>query len=99
MNIVKEWTKLDQIIYKIEEKIKDLQERNTEPDVETMIMAETEHLHQENEQLKRKQYPGMLLKQDEQYLCPDCGEIIELELIMKKKKFCPECGKRIMLPL
>lgn len=98
MNIVKEWTKLDQLIYEMEKKIRDIQNLSNEPDVETMILAETQHLQQENEQLKKKQFPCMLRNENGRYLCPDCGEAVSSDFVEQKKKFCPECGKRIMLP-
>lgn len=94
----KKWNVFDSIIYKVETaflQIKNGWKDSKEelPDTEEMIVAATKQLRQENEQLKRKLYPGYIVVEDDRYFCPDCGEPIELEQL---KKFCPECGKRIL---
>ena len=56
MNYVEKWNKLDSIIYFFESKIGAIRnaacnDEESEPDVELMIRAETEHLRNENENL------------------------------------------------
>lgn len=96
-NIAARWNALDSFIYKIESgvtrllnAVKDGQEEL--PDPEEMILAATEQLQQENEQLKKKTYPGKIIVENDGYYCPDCHERLS-----QIKKFCPECGKRIVL--
>lgn len=99
-NIAAKWNLLDTIIYKIESAILKLsnavkESRDGLPDAEEMITAATEQLQAENEKLKKKEYPGEIIEENDGYYCPNCHEQLSQELI--KKKFCPECGKRIVL--
>lgn len=97
---IKKWNLLDTIIYKVETCMNQIRKGIKEskediPDPEEMIVAATEQLQQENDQLKKKFYPGEIIVESDGYYCPDCHEQLSQELI--KKKFCPECGKRIVL--
>lgn len=99
-NIAAKWNLLDAIIYKIESAVIKLsnavrESKDELPDPEEMILAATEQLQRENEQLKKRFYPGEIIVESDCYYCPDCHEQLSQELI--KKKFCPECGKRIIL--
>lgn len=99
-NIAARWNVLDSFICKIESRIDRLsnavkESKDEIPDPEEIIAAATEQLQQENEQLKKRLYPGKIIAEGNSYYCPDCHEQLSTELI--KKKFCPECGKRIVL--
>lgn len=98
--LIKNWNMLDTFIYKVEKCISQIKNKlkNSQdeiPDPEEMIEAATERLQQENEQLKKKQYPGRIIMKGNNYYCPDCYEHLSQDMI--KKKFCSECGKRIVL--
>ncbi len=102
MSNVARWNALDSIIYKIESGAAKLsaavkESKDELPDPEEMIAAATEQLQYENEKLKKKEYPGILIKENNHYYCPDCRELISSELIEQKKKYCPGCGKRIIV--
>lgn len=97
---VKNWNALDTTIYFIEvlaSKItRRIREEIKEPDVEEIIMVETQHLQDELTYYKSHQRPGELVAQRDGYLCPECGKRIAAELVEKfQVKHCPECGKRI----
>ena len=101
-NIAVKWNVLDSFIYKIEINIAKLfnaakESKKDLPDPEEMIAAATEQLQHENEKLKKKEYPGILIKKNNHYYCPDCHELISSELVEQKKKYCPGCGKRIIV--
>lgn len=104
-NLAIKWNFIDSFIYKVESifsrlsnDIKENEEKLPEP--EEMIEAATKHLQQENEQLKRKEYPGVLKDKEGIYYCPDCQtEISSLLIETYHVKYCPECGKRIMMPI
>ena len=71
-----------------------------EPDVESIIAAETKHLKEENEQLKELQYPKQVEKIHKNYICPNMNCKIEISSILVEQyriKHCPECGQRIYL--
>lgn len=92
---------LDSICYKVEQLAKvfhkiAVNKKDDIPDIELMIAAENQHLYIENKQLKKKQYPSRLVKNDKDYLCPDCNYHIRVEMaVVDRIKYCPECGKRI----
>lgn len=93
------WNFLDRTIYKIEELINKVvlyaKDSKEIPDPEEMILAATQHLQKENEQLKEYRIPGRVIIYEDNYQCPKCKEVIDNELFEKHKvKYCPECGKR-----
>jgi DNA-directed RNA polymerase subunit RPC12/RpoP len=99
MNYAAKWNKIDSAIFFFENRIKELgkaivDSKEAEPDVELMIQAETEHLRNENEHLKKREIPAYLIKNDDgQYLCPKCmTEISDITA-----KYCFNCGHRIIL--
>ena len=103
-DIVKEWNPLDTFLYKLDIEIGKVREIffDKEPDVETMIEAETNHLRKENESLRELQYPKLIRKKENSnnYICPNikCNNEIHPVLIEQYRvKFCPECGQRIFL--
>lgn len=97
-SIINEWNALDNFFYGIDKLIKVIKEMQAEPDVESMVEAETRYLKTENESLKSLQYPKQVIKAEENYSCPNkrCNTEISRELIIDFKiKYCPECGQRI----
>lgn len=106
MSKMQKWNAVDKIIFYFENKISDLfgvsyatSHKKDDIDVETIIAAETDHLREENEKLKRLQRPGRIICKDDSYECPHCENKIVNELLDEYRiKFCPECGKRIILP-
>ena len=98
------WNFFDSFLYKIESifiNLSDALKKDEQelPDPEEMITAATKHLQTENEQLKKKEYPGILKYEAGKYYCPDCQtEISSLLMEEYHTKYCMECGKRIMLP-
>lgn len=102
-NPAAKWNLFDSFLYKIESVFTKLvselkKDENTLPDPEEMITAATKYLKEENDHLKKKEYPGTLKIKNGKYFCPDCRTEIPT-LIIKEchTKYCPECGKRIML--
>ena len=97
--ITTKWNPLDTFFYKFDNFRESFSPK--EAAVETIIAAETSHLRQENEQLKKLSYPKRAEKtQIGSYRCPNkrCGIEIDKELIEKyQTKFCPECGQRIFI--
>ncbi|MGN0307113.1 MAG: hypothetical protein ACI4DN_02735 [Lachnospiraceae bacterium] len=91
----------DKVIYSVEAvilKAIHLIKQESSPDPEEMIAAATQHLQEENEELKDYMIPEKLIynRQDYTYLCPKCGEKLSQELVEKYKiKCCVECGKRL----
>lgn len=99
---IKNWNALDTAIYFIEilaSKIMHrLREETEEPNVEEIILAETQYLQDELTYYKVHQEPGRIVESGKRYFCPECRKAIETELIdIFKIKYCPECGKRIIL--
>lgn len=97
---VKNWNALDTTIYFIEvlaSKItRRIREEIKEPDVEEIIMVETQYLQEELTYYKAHQRPGELVEQCGGYRCPECGKRIATDLVETfQVKHCPECGKRI----
>lgn len=71
------------------------------PDPEEMILAVTEHLQAENEELKDFRIPEKITYDEESrtYICPKCRKSHVPELIeVYKIKYCAECGKRFFQP-
>lgn len=101
-DFVKEWNPLDTIFFKLGQgigKVKDILSHE-EPDVESIIAAETKHLNEENEQLKELQYPKQVEKINKNYICPNMNCQIEISSTLVEQyriKHCPECGQRIYL--
>ncbi len=114
MNIAKKWNWLDSVLFLIEQKCSDISQavrdsREPEPDVETMIEAETRYLQDENKKLKKKDYPHKVdikeLNDHKIVTCPCCGidlthylDINTLETENSYPKFCFECGNIIYFP-
>lgn len=101
--MITKWNPLDVLFYKLDTVLDSFRASVSHEDtaVETIIAAETSHLRQENEQLKKLSYPKRAEKtQIGSYRCPNkrCGIEIDKELIEKyQTKFCPECGQRIFI--
>lgn len=71
------------------------------PDPEDIILAATEHLQAENEELKDFRIPEKITYDEESrtYICPKCRKSHVPELIeVYKIKYCAECGKRFFQP-
>lgn len=95
--ISKHWNRIDTLIYKIEKIISSLidhwkESGDTEPDIEEIIAAETQHLRTENEEYKKMRYPLDLIVRDGNTYCPECDTKIPEEY---QGKCCFECGQRI----
>lgn len=91
------WNKLDRLIFRIENMVKSIGEEISdaaapEPDAEIMIAAETEHLRNENEQLKRREHPLHIIESGDEYICPKCQE----QLMDANAKYCCNCGQRVI---
>lgn len=100
--LVKEWNLIDTICYKLDYAVSKVKTTlmYEEPDVESIIEAETNHLKAENDLLKELQYPKKVEKEDKNYLCPNrkCRKEIAGILVERYRiKYCPECGQRIYL--
>lgn len=97
INTTVSWNKFDRLIFRIENVVKNIKEGineadASEPDVELMIAAETEHLQNENEKLKRREMPLHMAKSGEEYICPKCrGQITDMNA-----KYCSNCGQRVI---
>ncbi len=96
LNYAANWNCLDSIILFCENKMRRLKEaisdsKETEPDVELMIEAETEHLRAENESLKKKELPVRLIEQEGEYICPKCQHKQADSLV----RYCANCGHRV----
>ena len=104
-NFATKWNLFDSFLYKIESVFIKLEaelkkDKNTLPDPEDMITAATKYLKEENDHLKREEYPGILIVKKGKSFCPDCRtEIPALIIEEYHTKYCPECGKRIMLTI
>lgn len=96
--ILSKWNILDCFFFELDKLLKIVKEMQAEPDVESMVEAETRYLKTENESLKSLQYPKQVTKVEENYSCPNkkCKTKIPRELIIDFKiKYCPKCGQRI----
>lgn len=102
MNKIHNFNPIDRLLYFIEEvvlKAVHLIKQEKAPDPEMMIMAATQHLQNENEQLKEYRIPEKLIfdHTNRTYLCPKCKKELNQELIEKYRiKCCAECGKRLL---
>lgn len=97
MNYAAKWNKIDSVIFFCENKIKELGtaiagSNSSEPDVELMILAETEHLRIENENLRKRELPVYLIEENGQYFCPKCKEKVP----SAEAKYCSNCGRRLI---
>lgn len=97
MGYAAKWNKIDSVIFFCESKLKGLKQAITDgaaadPDPEEMILAETEHLRNENERLKNREIPLYLIKDGEQYFCPKC----QIQVPDPMKRYCSNCGHRII---
>lgn len=92
---------IDRVIFSVEAAIKrvTLSIRDEKaPDPEEMILAATQHLQEENEQLKDFRIPEKVAFDEEKaaYRCPKCGYDLSQQLVEEYKiKHCIECGKRL----
>ncbi len=94
MNIVKEWNCIDSLIMKTEHFLHDFRitDLSEQPDVETMIQAETEQLRAETERLKARETPIYLIENKGRFLCPKCQAPVH----GADAKYCSNCGHRVI---
>lgn len=97
LDITSNWNIFDKMIFSIEHKMKTILESihdssGSEPDVELMIAAETEHLQKENEKLKKREVPVYLVENDGNVLCPKCNTHLGNVTV----NYCPNCGHRVI---
>lgn len=96
MNYAAKWNKIDSVIFFLENKIKEIgnaitDSKDAEPDAELMILAETEHLRTENENLKKREYPLYMVEENGKYKCPMCQNVLNDVNV----KYCSNCGHRV----
>ncbi len=93
MNIAKEWNIIDTLIMKIEDLVHNfkLADLSDQVDTEAMIVAETEHLREENEHLKARETPIYMLEEAGNYLCPKCKAFLQDNV-----NYCNNCGHRVI---
>lgn len=97
IDLLSNWNIFDRMIYAVESACKAIRadikdSRSTEPDVETIIAAETEYLQRENENLKKREIPLYLIEEEGQFFCPKCKEKHSDPDI----KYCSKCGHRVI---
>lgn len=97
MNYIANWNRLDSAILFCENKLCQLkaavcESKETEPDVELMIQAETAHLKTENESLKKREMPAHLLEEEGEYFCPKC----QYRQPDPHVRYCANCGHRVI---
>lgn len=95
MNNITNWNKIDSVILFCENQINRLKETiidslDSEPDSETVIMAETAYLREENERMKRREMPVYLIEYEGRYFCPKCQATVP-----DTAKYCSNCGHRV----
>lgn len=100
--IMKKWNVIDSMIYKVESTLSNIavlakENRDELPDPEQMILAATEYLQKENDELKSYRIPGKLIKNGDNYICPSCSRAV-FDVMENNIRYCSGCGKRIMLP-
>lgn len=98
VNYVANWNRLDSIILFCENKLYQLkaavcESKETEPDVELMIQAETAHLKTENESLKKREMPAYLIEEEGKYICPKCQYKQPDPMHVR---YCANCGHRVI---
>ncbi len=96
MNYAAKWNKIDSLIFFCENKAHELKaafmdSADAEPDAELMILAETEHLRSENENLKKRELPVYLIEENGQYFCPKC----QSRLLNADIRYCSNCVHRV----
>lgn len=93
MNIAKEWNIIDMLIMKTEHFVHNfkLEDLSDQVDVEAMIVAETEHLREENEHLREREIPVYMIRDAERYICPKCHIFLPEDV-----RYCSNCGHRVM---
>lgn len=97
MSFTANWNKLDSFIFFCENKINAIREvahdtEQSEPDVELMIQAETEHLKKQNESMKKREIPAYLIEEKGEYFCPKC----QYKQSDPQVKYCANCGHRVI---
>lgn len=97
MNYAAKWNRIDSIIFFFENKIKEIgnaiaDSKESEPDAELMILAETEHLRNENETLKKREHPIYMIEENGKYHCPKCHNVLHDVNV----KYCSNCGHRLI---
>lgn len=97
MNYIVNWNLLDTIIFFCENKLHKVKavvcdSKEAEPDVELMIQAETAHLKTENECLKKREMPALLLEEEGEYFCPKC----QYKQPDQHVRYCANCGHRVI---
>lgn len=97
MSHATKWNKIDSVIFFCESRLKGLKQAITEsaeadPDPEEMIRAETEHLKNENERLKKREIPLYLIEDGKQFFCPKC----QTQVPDPMNRYCSNCGNRII---
>lgn len=91
------WNRFDSMIFSLENKVKKLKtaiedSSKKEPDVESIIAAETEYLHHENEKLREREVPVYLIEDGTTVVCPKCNcHLPDVEV-----KYCSNCGHRVI---
>ncbi len=104
MNHAVKWNLIDSTIFYCENQIKKLKDligtaledsSSAEPDVESIIAAETEYLQIENERLKKREIPVYLIEIEDEncVICPRCNEQLSHP---DKIRYCPNCGHRVI---
>lgn len=96
MNAIRKWNMVDRCIYYCENHIRKASrflsdQLDDQVDAEMMIDAETQHLREENEALKVREFPVYMLREGELYICPKCHETL-----CENDKYCCNCGHRVM---
>lgn len=91
------WNRFDSMIFLLENKVKKLKaaiedSSSEEPDVESIIAAETEYLQHENEKLKEREIPVYLIEDGTTVICPKCN----YQLPDVNVKYCSNCGHRVI---
>lgn len=90
------WNLIDKLMMLIDKTIGEVSEVTAELKAskkissEEIIEAATKHLTEENEKLKKRDYPRKAVYKDKKYFCPSCEqELYEIG------HFCKNCGQKI----
>lgn len=97
MSLAVDWNRLDSMIFSLENKVKEIKaaiedSSCEEPDVESIIAAETEYLQHENDKLKERETPVYLIEDGKSVICPKC----HFHLPDTEAKYCSNCGHRVI---